>query len=92
VRPETPMIDSLFTLYCQDCEAAQRPSRLWVRAEIERSSSRGPETQHYLECMNCGFRFKSCMDDHMEAVGEAEWSRCVDDAAETPDSSTAPSS
>jgi len=56
------MIDSLFTLYCEDCEVAGHPSRLWVRAEIETLSSRGPETQHYLECMNCGFRFKSCME------------------------------
>jgi hypothetical protein len=30
--------------------------------------------------MNCGFRFKSCMEDHMEAVGEEEWRRFVDDA------------
>ena len=60
------MIDSLFTLYCEDCEVAGRPSRLWVRAEIEVSTTRGPETQHYLECMNCGYRFKSCMEDHME--------------------------
>ena len=59
------MIDSLFTLYCEDCEIAGRPSRLWVRAEIELASSRGPEMQHYLECMNCGFRFKSCMDRKM---------------------------
>ena len=29
------MIDSLFTLYCEACEVADRPSRLWVRAEIE---------------------------------------------------------
>ncbi len=78
---ETAMIDSLFTLYCEACEVAARPSRLWVRAEIEVASGRGIDTHHYLECMNCGFRFKSCMEDHMEAVGEEEWRRCVDDAA-----------
>ena len=77
---ENQMIDSLFTLYCEDCEVAGHPSRLWVRAEIEISSSRGPETQHYLECMNCGFRFKSCMEDHMEAVDEDEWKRFVKEA------------
>jgi len=71
------MIDSLFTLYCEDCEVAERPSRLWVRAEIEVSTTRGPETQHYLECMNCGYRFKSCMEDHMEAVDDEEWNRFV---------------
>ncbi|MCR9098109.1 MAG: hypothetical protein NXI30_28140 [bacterium] len=71
------MIDSLFTLYCEDCEVAGRPSRLWVRAEIEVSTTRGPETQHYLECMNCGYRFKSCMEDHMEAVDDEEWNRFV---------------
>jgi len=80
---ENMMIDSLFTLYCEECEVAGRPSRLWVRAEIELSSARGPETQHYLECMNCGFHFKSCMEDHMEAVDEEEWRRFVDDAAPT---------
>jgi hypothetical protein len=74
------MIDSLFTLYCEDCELAGRPSRLWVRAEIEVSSSQGPESHHYLECMNCGFRFKSAMEDHMEAVDEEEWKRFVDEA------------
>ena len=51
-----------------------------MRAEIEVASGRGAETHHYLECMNCGFRFKSCMEDHMEAVGEEEWRRFVDDA------------
>ena len=74
------MIDSLFTLYCEACEVASRPSRLWVRAEIEVASGRGVEMHHYLECMNCGFRFKSCMEDHMEAVGEEEWRRVVEDA------------
>lgn len=74
------MIDSLFTLYCEDCEVAERPSRLWVRAEIEVSTTRGPETQHYLECMNCGYRFKSCMEDHMEAVDEEEWNRFVSES------------
>lgn len=87
------MIDSLFTLYCEDCEVAGQPSRLWVRAEIEVTSSHGPETQHYLECMNCGFRFKSCMEDHMEAVGEEEWRRFVDETvSEASDSSATPSS
>ena len=81
---EIKMIDSLFTLYCEDCEVAGRPSRLWVRAEIEVTSARGPETQHYLECMNCGFHFKSCMEDHMEAVDAEEWRRCVDDSFESP--------
>ena len=75
------MIDSLFTLYCEACEVAARPSRLWVRAEVEVASNRGIDTHHYLECMNCGFRFKSCMEDHMEAVGEEEWRRCVEEAA-----------
>jgi hypothetical protein len=93
---ETQMIDSLFTLYCETCEIASRPSRLWVRAEIEAASTSGPETHHYLECMNCGFRFKSCMDDHMEAVGEEEWRRFVDEttsgASGAPDSSATPSS
>jgi len=42
------MIESLFTLYCEDCEISGRPSRLWVRAEIEISSTHGPEAQHYL--------------------------------------------
>jgi hypothetical protein len=74
------MIDSLFTLYCEACEVASRPSRLWVRAEIEVATARGVDMHHYLECMNCGFRFKSCMEDHMEAVGEEEWRRFVDDA------------
>ncbi len=83
------MIDSLFTLYCEDCEVAGRPSRLWVRAEIEVTSTRGPENQHYLECMNCGFRFKSSMEDHMEAVGEEEWRRCVDEAGPEPSDSSA---
>jgi hypothetical protein len=78
---EKPMIESLFTLYCEDCEVSGRPSRLWVRAEIEIPSVRGAETQHYLECMNCGFRFKSCMEDHMEAVDEEEWRRFVDETA-----------
>ena len=81
------MFDSLFTLYCEACEVASRPSRLWVRAEVDVASSRGVETHHYLECMNCGYRFKSCMEDHMEAVGDDEWRRCVDDAgapAESP--------
>jgi hypothetical protein len=83
------MIDSLFTLYCEVCEVASRPSRLWVRAEIEVGSGRsGAETHHYLECMNCGYRFKSCMEDHMEAVGEDEWRRFVDEA---PASSGSPS-
>ena len=82
------MIDSLFTLYCEDCEDSGQPSRLWVRAEIEVMSSRGPESHHYLECMNCGFRFKSCMEDHMEAVDDEEWSRFVGEAAaESSDSS-----
>jgi len=91
------MIDSLFTLYCEDCEIADRPSRLWVRAEIEvnsaasSTSARGPETQHYLECMNCGYRFKSCMEDHMEAVSEDEWRRFVDEAAvDSADSTPSP--
>ena len=75
------MIDSLFTLYCEACEVASRPSRLWVRAELEVASSRGVETHHYLECMNCGYRFKSCMEDHMEAVGDDEWRRCVDESS-----------
>jgi len=79
------MTDSLFTLYCEDCEDAGRPSRLWVRAEIELSARLGSETQHYLECMNCGFRFKSCMEDHMEAVDEDEWRRFVDEAAGSAD-------
>lgn len=79
------MIDSLFTLYCEACEVASRPSRLWVRAEIEVASGRGAETHHYLECMNCGFRFKSYMEDHMEAVGEEEWRRYVSDGAATPE-------
>lgn len=74
------MIDSLFTLYCEACELASRPSRLWVRAEIEVTSSRGAETHHYLECLNCGYRFKSRMEDHMEAVGDDEWRRFVDEA------------
>ena len=78
---ENYMIDSLFTLYCEDCEVEGRPSRLWVRAEIDLATSRGPETQHYLECMNCGFRFKSCMEDHMEAVDDEEWQRFVDESA-----------
>ena len=73
------MIDSLFTLYCEDCEVTGQPSRLWVRAEIEVSSKRGLETQHYIECMNCGFHFKSCMEDHMEAVDEEEWRRFVEE-------------
>ncbi len=77
------MIESLFTLYCEDCEDSGRPSRLWIRAEIEIPSARGLDTQHYLECMNCGFRFKSCMEDHMEAVDEEEWRRFVDEAAGT---------
>jgi hypothetical protein len=76
---ENLMIESLFTLYCEDCEVSGQPSRLWVRAEIEVTSARGLETQHYLECMNCGFRFKSCMEDHMEAVDEEEWRRFVDE-------------
>ena len=71
------MIDSLFTLYCEACEVAGRPSRLWVRAEIENPSTSGPEMHHYLECMNCGFRFKSSMEDHIEAVDEEEWQRFV---------------
>jgi len=79
------MIDPLFTLYCEACEVASRPSRLWVRAEIEVASGRGADTHHYLECMNCGFRFKSYMEDHMEAVGEEEWSRFVDDAPVSPE-------
>ena len=74
------MIDSLFTLYCEACELASRPSRLWVRAEIEVASGHGVDTHHYLECMNCGFRFKSYLEDHMEAVSEEEWRRFVDDA------------
>lgn len=87
------MIDSLFTLFCADCEAADLPSRLWVRAEVEVAASHGPEMQHYLECMNCGFRFKSCMEDHMEAVDEEEWRRFVEDAApDAPDPSVTPSS
>ncbi len=92
------MIDSLFTLYCQKCEASDRPSRpsrpsrLWVRAEIESSSPHGPETQHYLECMNCGFRFKSRMEDHMEAVGEDEWRRFVDETVSDSPDSSAPAS
>lgn len=81
------MIDSLFTLYCETCEVADRPSRLWVRAEIEVATSRSVDTHHYLECMNCGYRFKSCMEDHMEAVGEEEWRRIVDDAPSAPDRS-----
>ena len=52
----------------------------WVRAEIEVSTSRGDETQHYLECMNCGYRFKSCMEDHMEAVDDEEWQRFVNES------------
>jgi hypothetical protein len=79
------MTESLFTLYCEDCEAAGRPSRLWVRAEIDISAGGGQETQHYLECMNCGFRFKSCMEDHMEAVDEEEWRRFVDETAGSSD-------
>ena len=74
------MIDSLFTLYCEACEVTSRPSRLWVRAEIEVVSGRGVDTHHYLECMNCGFRFKSYMEDLMEAVGDEEWRRFVVDA------------
>jgi len=35
--------------------------------------------------MNCGFRFKSSMEDHMEAVDEEEWRRFVDEAAGTSD-------
>ena len=81
------MIDSLFTLSCDDCEDAGRPSRLWVRAQIEVTSARGPETQSYLECMNCGLRFKSAMEDHMEAVGDDEWNRFVGEAG--PESSDA---
>jgi hypothetical protein len=81
------MIDSLFTLYCEECEVAGRPSRLWVRAEIELTSVRGPELQHYLECMNCGFRFKSCMEDHMEAVDDEEWQRFVGDGTNVPSAS-----
>jgi hypothetical protein len=27
--------------------------------------------------MNCGFRFKSAMEDHMEAVDDEEWQRFV---------------
>ena len=50
------------------------------RAEIEVNTSRGPETQHYLECMNCGYCFKSCMGDHMEAVDDEEWQRFVDES------------
>ncbi len=88
-----PMIDSLFTLYCEACEEAGLPSRLWVRAEIEGSSTRGPETYHYLECLNCGFRFKSFMEDHMEAVDDEEWSRFVGEPRpESSDSSDFPSS
>lgn len=75
------MIDPLFTLYCEDCEVSHRPSRLWVRAEIEIANADGGETQYYIECMNCGYRFKSCMEDHMEAVSEDEWRRFVDEAA-----------
>ena len=71
------MIDSLFSLYGEDCEVAERPSRLWVRAEIEVSSTPGPEPQQSLECLNCGYRFKSCMEDHMEAVDDEEWNRFV---------------
>jgi hypothetical protein len=82
------MIDSLFTLYCEACEVADRPSRLWVRAEIEVATSRGVDTHHYLECMNCGYRFKSCMEDHMEAVGEEEWRRIVDDTSTSPERPT----
>jgi hypothetical protein len=78
------MIEFLFTLYCEDCEVSGRPSRLWVRAQIELSSGGGPETQHYLECMNCGFHFKSCMEDHMEAVDEDEWNRFVGESSEIP--------
>jgi hypothetical protein len=85
VGVENQMIDSLFTLYCEDCEVSGQPSRLWVRAEIEVSSSRGPEMHHYLECMNCGFRFKSCMEDHMEAVDEEEWRRFVKETPEKAD-------
>ena len=91
------MIDPLFTLYCEDCETTDAPSRLWVRAQIERSGADseslslssasisassgggGSEIQHYIECMNCGYRFKSCMEDHMEAVDEEEWRRFVDE-------------
>jgi hypothetical protein len=87
------MIDFLFTLYCEDCEDAGRPSRLWVRAEIESASSSGVESHHYLECLNCGFRFKSCMEDHMEAVDDEEWSRFVGETApESGGSSDLPSS
>ena len=85
------MIDSLFTLYCEDCEVADRPSRLWVRAEVEVGASNGPETHHYVECMNCGHRFKSCMEDHMEAVDEEEWRRHVGETpAGSPDSPRSP--
>jgi hypothetical protein len=77
------MIDSLFTLYCEECEVAELPSRLWVRAEIELFSTRGPETQHYIECMNCGSHFKSCKEDQMEAVDEDEWRRCVKESADS---------
>ena len=93
------MIDSLFTLYCEDCEAADRPSRLWVRAEIEVSTSNDPETQHYLECMNCDSDSRAAWEDHMEAVDDEEWSRFVDesssvtsDAADASDSSLTSSS
>lgn len=75
------MIDSIFTLYCKPCEEAGLPSRLWVRAEIEVTASHGPETHRYLECMNCGFRFKNCTEDHMEAVDDDEWRRFVDESA-----------
>lgn len=92
-RMEMPMIDSLFTLYCEHCEAAGLPSRLWVRAEIETASTRGPDTYHYLECLNCGFRFKSFMEDHMEAVDDEEWSRFVGEPlGEAGDSADFPSS
>ena len=43
------MIESLFTLYCEDCEVSGQPSRLWVRAEIEVTSARGLETQVLVE-------------------------------------------
>ncbi len=91
------MIDPLFTLYCEDCEVAERPSRLWIRAEIEMTASDGGvETHHYIECMNCANRFKSCMEDHMEAVGDDEWSQFVEEstpteAASTPDAPDAAS-
>jgi len=77
------MMDSLFALDCPDCPddaTSGLLSRLWVRVTREVGRGAGVEMHHYIECMNCGARFKSCEDDHVEAVDDEEWQRWVGQA------------